>query len=156
MRPSKKSKSFLLTSWLLASGLAIYQLYENLTTARPKKSLWIKLSKYSKYSEWIEAQAKHETNNYTSDVFKRANNLFGMKNANKREQLGFKVEGDPYRHYNNVGDSIRDFLMLLRYNRFPTNFKTPTEFVSKLKSQGYFGDTFANYLNGVFHFLKNG
>lgn len=150
---ANKSPLSLLTLILSAGGLGLYQLYQNLTSAHPKDSLWIKLSRYSRYSDWIEAQARHESANYTSDAYLRSNNPFGMKNASKRVQLGWEVEGDPYRHYKDIGQAIRDYLLYLDEFNVPKNIGSVESFVSLLKDQGYFEDRENTYLNGVKFFL---
>ena len=148
------SNKFLLLWLLFPIGLVVYLLSQNLTKAKPEKSIWILTSRYRKYANWIEAQAKHETGNYTSEVYKRANNLFGMKNANVRKQLGKEVEGDSYRHYKNVGESIRDYLLYLDHFGVPSNIGTAESYFQKLKDQKYFTDSFKNYFNGVRNFIN--
>lgn len=149
----KSSNSGLLTFLLLLIGSVSFLLFRNLTKATPKNSLWLKFSKYGKYAAWIEAQAKHESANYTSDVFKRSNNPFGMKNAKKRKQLGKEVEGDPYRHYANIGEAIRDYILYLKEFKVPTNIGSYESYVRMLKQNGYFSDSIVNYLTGIERFL---
>ena len=132
-----------------AGGLLVSQLFDNLTKATPATSLWLLFSKYRRYAGWIEAQARHESNNYQSDVFIRSNNPFGMKNAYKRKQLGKQVEGDPYRHYESIGEAIRDYLLYLDFVNFPRNITTIDSFAMALKDRGYFEDNETNYINGL-------
>lgn len=120
--------------------------------AKPKANVSLLLSKYGKYADWIQAQAKHETANFTSDVVKRANNLFGMKNASegrKFSQLGKAVEGDPYRHYSNYNESIKDLIQWFEFTNFPTNIGTIDSYVAALKDRKYFGAPEEEYLNGL-------
>lgn len=104
----------------------------------------------------LEAQAKHETNNYQSDVYKRANNLFGMKNATmsrKSTQLGERVGDDPYRHYKSNSESIRDMIQYLEHMNYPI-LNDSESYAEVLKQKGYYGDTESNYLNGINRFLS--
>ena len=76
--------------------------------------------------------------------------MFGIKNATKRKQLDFAVKGDPYRHYKNVGDSIRDYLQYLDKHYPDLRSKnTITGFVEGLKERDYFGAESKEYIDGV-------
>ena len=63
-----------------------------------------------KYPHIVLAQAKLETGNYTSRIFKENHNLFGMKEAKVRLNL---AEGTQYSHayYNDWEDSIMDYAL---------------------------------------------
>jgi len=121
---------------------------------KPITSPKILLSKYNKYRKYIEAQARHETGNYTSLSYDLDNNLFGMKNAIKRKQLGVKKEDRPYRVYKNNAESIADFLIYLDYVNFPTDLQTLQEYVQELKFRSYFEDSEFNYFRGVNQFYQ--
>lgn len=116
---------------------------------RPMTSLYVRLSKYRKLAPYLEAQARHETNNYRSEVYRRANNLFGMKDAYKRPRLGVDVAGDPYRHYKSDSESIRDMLLWLSYNKAPVSFPDSNSYAVFLKNKGYFEDSLKNYQKGM-------
>ena len=120
--------------------MLVYLVSENLRKAKPNNSLWLLLSKYRKYADWIEAQARHESANYTSQVYKRANNPFGMKNAEKRKQLGKKLDGDVYRHYRNIGEAIQDYILYLKEFKVPSNIGTAKSYFALLQQQGYAQD----------------
>lgn len=105
-------------------------------------------TKYKNLQKLIIAQSKVESANYTSDLYKRSNNAFGMKNAYLRPQIGFKVFNDPYRHYDSLDESIKDFLLYLNYFNFPTSL-TASEYVSTLKDFGYFESSESDYLKAL-------
>ncbi len=149
----RKFRPWPITLVALVSGLAVFLLLRNLTTATPRNSVWLLLSKYRRLAKYIEAQARHESKGYTSEVFKRANNPFGMKHARERRQLGERIPGDQYRHYRNIGQAIRDYLIYLESQSFPTRVSNEEEFVSELRGRGYFEDSEANYLTGIKRFL---
>jgi hypothetical protein len=105
-------------------------------------------TKYSHLIPYVIAQSKHETGNYSSDVFKSLKNMFGMRNAKVRPQLGeFNLSG--YRKYQSRFDSAMDFLHWLHYNEFPEKINSATYYVKKLKDLKYFEDSEENYLNGL-------
>ena len=63
-----------------------------------------------KYPHIVLAQAKLETGNFTSRIFKENHNLFGMKEARVRLNL---AEGTQYSHayYNDWEDSLMDYAL---------------------------------------------
>jgi flagellum-specific peptidoglycan hydrolase FlgJ len=60
------------------------------------------------------AQAYHESKGWTSDLYLRANNMFGMKPATKRSTTASGVSG-AYASYSSPLDSIRDYFKRLDY-----------------------------------------
>jgi flagellum-specific peptidoglycan hydrolase FlgJ len=104
-------------------------------------------------TRYIIAQSKHETANFTSDVFKRANNAFGMKNPHIRNSVGFVVEGDSYRHYSSFAESVKDLLLWMEFTNFPQRVDGVFDYVSALNQRGYFEDSLENYLEGVKRWL---
>jgi hypothetical protein len=111
-------------------------------------------SKFAGLKEYIEAMARHETGNYTSDLYKRANNLFGMRVPTKRP---FERSGvtNNYSSYCCNEQSIRDFILYLDFVKFPTEVKDDWQFVNELKKRSYFEDNIINYYRGVGTALKN-
>ena len=107
----------------------------------------------------VVAQSRHETANYTSPVFKRTNNLFGMKFVNQKLAITDNKkspEGDYYARYRNPKDSVDDavgrlFNITMR-GVTPSqlkNAKTPEEYSNLQKKRGYFGDEVAVYIKGI-------
>lgn len=140
--------------WVLfLTGSVAFLLYQNLVKAKPKNNLRILLSPWRKYRNWIDAQAKHETANYTSNLYQRSNNAFGMHNPSKREAVGYRVAGDRYRHYDHRGQSIHDFILWLKDWNFPTDIQSPEEYVRQLKMRNYFTDSVDNYTTGLKKYL---
>lgn len=104
----------------------------------------------------IVAQARLESNDYTSNVFKLNNNLFGMKYATQplatKGSPAPKSEGDNYAKYKSPADSTKDLVgRLYKTTRNGIGFeqlknvKDSTEFATKLKQRGYFGITAEQY-----------
>lgn len=104
----------------------------------------------------IEAQARHETGNYTSDLFKRANNVFGMRVPNKRP-FTRSGESNGYSTYKDIDQSIEDWLLWAEYTKFPTNLRTVVQYVDALFIRGYFEDNWMNYSKSMIsHYNKIG
>lgn len=118
----------------------------------------MKDSEYSKLWPYILAMAKHESANFTSNVYKANNNPFGMKVSKLHgfnEVEGTKApDGGFYARYKDLPTAFFDLLEWMRFNRFPTSFNTPDDFVKALKSKGYFTDSINNYLNGVKRWIQ--
>lgn len=119
-------------------------------------------SEYGSYADFVIAQAKHESANFTSKVYKANNNPFGMKVPSKRNFLG--TQGTPapasegkgmfYARYENDTIAFKDFLKYLRAVRFPIGLTTVEEYAKALKAEGYYGDTVANYTKALKKWLS--
>lgn len=113
----------------------------------------------------IVAQARHESNNYTSDVFLTCGNAFGYKWVGQSTADGpcsGSPEGDPYAYYaNGPAQSAHEIAMWIHRRQlagqFPadlTTITTPDQYAQLLKSAGYYGDTVSNYANGLVYWLQ--
>lgn len=146
----------LATLGTLASLLSILILLINLFRNRKWQTV-ITDSEYGAYLPWIVAQARHETNDYKSNLYVKYNSLFGMKVPSRRPfdgEIGpVAPDGGRYAMYKTKAQAAKDYLNLLRYNRFPINLANVETFVQRLKNDGYFTDTYNNYLNGLKRFL---
>ena len=67
-----------------------------------------------KYPETVLAQAKLETGNFTSAIFKENHNLFGMKVAEKRPTSAIGINRG-HAQYKNWKDSVIDYALLQSY-----------------------------------------
>ena len=110
----------------------------------------------------IVAQAKHETGNFTSNAFKRNNNLFGYKYVGSRYQLSPGItssEGNAYGFYATIEDSVRELCDWIGRRQksgvFPSDLSTMTasRYAQLLKSAGYYGDTVTVYTAGLLYYL---
>lgn len=117
--------------------------------------LW--LSPYRKLSSYLVAMAKHETGEFTSQVYNRDNNLFGLKIPSKREWLGTPgteaSDGGNFSHYSNDGKSLKDLFLYFDFVHFPKAVGGLDQFVTELKERGYFTDSWENYHRGLKRFL---
>lgn len=95
------------------------------------------------------AQAKHESSNYTSSLFKRAHNLFGMKVATSRVTTGGGDSGS-YKFYSNWTEGLDDYIFWQFAHN--TDKMTDAEYLS------YVGKVYAedpNYLLKINKLLKS-
>ncbi|MFD2163397.1 glucosaminidase domain-containing protein [Paradesertivirga mongoliensis] len=67
-----------------------------------------------KYPETVLAQARLETGNFTSDIFKENHNLFGMKVAGKRPTSAIGVHRG-HAQYRDWKDSVIDYALFQSY-----------------------------------------
>lgn len=107
-------------------------------------------SKYG-FSERVAAYAvavsAFETGGYTSSLFKRANNAFGMRIPTKRKSLR-TGEDNNYSVYRSVGDSFEDFFIYLDALGYNTDYPTLFSFVSAMKAKRYFEADLQAYYRG--------
>ena len=106
-------------------------------------------SPYKQLKKYILAQARVESANFSSDLYKRSFNAFGMKNAIYRYQYGFQFPGDPYRHYANLLESIQDFEAYLKSQGYPVNVSSVEEYAGNLKRLGYFEAPLGDYVTAL-------
>lgn len=87
------------------------------------------------------AQAKLETGNYTSKIFRESNNLFGMKEAKSRITT---AKGTQFNHayYESWTESVYDFAF--HQCRYLSNIRTEEQYLQYL-GQNYAEDS--NYIN---------
>jgi uncharacterized FlgJ-related protein len=115
-------------------------------------------------SQFIAAQARHETNNYSSNVFLLCNNAFGYKWVGQSTALGpctGSPEGNSYAKYLSLEDSVYEIVRWIRRRqqdgRFPADLndiQTSYQFAQLLKYSGYYGDSITNYANGLAYWLS--
>jgi flagellum-specific peptidoglycan hydrolase FlgJ len=126
-----------------------------------------------KSAKIIVAQARLESANYTSNVFKKNNNAFGMKFIGQK----YATKGSPapvnervknpnanvnfYAKYNNVGDSAKDLIeRLLNITRngvtpeMLKNTTSPEQYATLQKKRGYFGGKVEDYAKNLRSILK--
>lgn len=112
----------------------------------------------------LVAQAKHETGNFTSNIFRTGNNAFGYSyDPRSIHQIGQGVIADnkvPSAKYASIANSTAEIVdwIYRRINegKFPVNLdliQTPDEYALLLKNAGYYQDTLENYLNGLKRFF---
>jgi hypothetical protein len=117
-------------------------------------------SKYRALLPYMVAQAKLETGNFRSRVFRENKNYFGMKMPKVRptKAIGdglLSPEGNYYANFRSEADSIADLLLWFDYTKFPTSVTDSSQYVSELKRRGYFGSSETAYLKNINFWLNN-
>ena len=144
----------LVTLVTLFAALLLILLYRKKVTSQSKaKELLNMLTDWDigeQIKYYIVSQAAHETNGFTSKIFKSNNNAFGMKYAGQSLSIG---EKNGYADYATVLDSVKDFVKWY-LKRVPVlltmiGYGDIAKFVSFLKKNDYFEDTEENYCTGV-------
>lgn len=102
-----------------------------LTTQQFSEEALVELLKIRKvkFPHIVLAQARQETNNFTSDIFKENNNLFGMKMAGARPVF---ATGTNRKHamYDNWKYSVYDYIIY--QTAYLRNIKTEAQYLNYL------------------------
>lgn len=114
----------------------------------------------------VVAQAKHETGNFSSDIFKNQNNAFGYGyvpgSVYQLAQPGTVSPGQGQTaKYRSVEDSTREIIdwiyRRVKENIFPVNLATvitPLLYAELLKKASYYTDTVSHYADGLRRWLN--
>ncbi len=104
--------------------------------------------RWKKRSKLIVAIAKHETGNFSSNVFLKCNNAFGLKTVTPTKCPAPKNEGVGlfYRDFLNAGESVKAFVSWLE-KRGITPEMSEMEILEKMGKVGYYTDK--NYIQKV-------
>ena len=134
---------------------------------RNKANLWgpIQNSEYRKLLPYLQAQAKVESGNFSSELYQKANNIFAMKKVRKRPTTqiddrayleGKVIDYSPAQFssklfgvYSSPGDSVKDQLEWLRYNNFPEAVTGIEDFNEELVDRGYYTADPQKYLQAL-------
>ena len=115
-------------------------------------------SEYGAYADFILAQARHESADFTSKVYRDNNNPFGMKVPSKREFLGSvgtkASDGGYYAKYESDSVAFKDYLKWLRAVRFPADVETIEDYARELRERKYYTDSLANYTRALKKWLN--
>jgi len=102
----------------------------------------------------ILSQAKHETANFQSNVFKNSNNLFGIKYFKKRKKTTAIGQYRAYCRYKNIIDSTIDYIYYMEKKGIPMHEKSVKSYIDLLKQKKYFEDSTKRYYNAVLKHKK--
>ena len=104
-----------------------------------------------KYPHIVLAQAKIESGNYTSKIFKENNNLFGMKEPNIRTTTALGTKSG-HAYYSDWVSSVYDYAMF--QNNRMQGVNSESEYYAKL-ADGYAADsTYASVIKKTVDSLK--
>lgn len=99
-------------------------------------------------SRMIFAQAAHETGNFTSDIFKENNNLFGMKMPRVRKTTAIG-ENRGHAVYKSVEDSVKDYWLYNRALNYLAQYSSVASFVRAMALKKYFEAKESDYKTAV-------
>lgn len=103
-----------------------------------------------KFPEVVFAQALLESGNFTSNVFKTENNLFGMKYPRRRITTALEKGETGYANYIHWTKSVIDYKLWQQQNLKNKNIQTQTEYLNYL-SRVYAEDK--NYIRKLKSFI---
>jgi flagellum-specific peptidoglycan hydrolase FlgJ len=83
----------------------------------------------------VKAQYRLESNYLKSSLVRENMNLFGIKNAGKRAQIGRKSKINDYRHYDNWQMSVLDRLLYeVKYGTSLAGYAEDSKYFEKLQN----------------------
>ena len=85
-----------------------------------------------KFPDVVFAQAVLESGNFTSNLFKNHNNLFGMKLPSIRETVAIGKVKNGYAKYNSWGESIYDYYLWQNYMFSKKDISTKKEYLKMI------------------------
>lgn len=135
---------------MLASALLIFLLSRIWRSNKPDWTI-IQNSEYSQLLPYLKLQAKVESANYTSKLFREYNNAFGMGCVRQRKttQVGCTDPvfdgGQSKGIYRNVNESIKDQLLWLRARKFPLSVGSLSDFAYMMRKKGFYTTSQENY-----------
>lgn len=102
---------------------------------------------------WL-AVSKMETAGWSSVVYTTATNPWGMRPSKERENTQDGVYVSPnngeFARYKSLDRAAQDIVLYMKARQWPTSKMSMSEFVSRMKQAGYFGDVSVNeYLQAV-------
>jgi len=110
---------------------------------------------------WVMAQIAFETGHYKNKSSINDNNLsgikyFGQKNATPGTPAPKNEGTAPYARFATIDDWANDYLRIMKtVGKFrPLEATDSTEFVKRLKANGYFGGDLNTYIAGVNSLVK--
>lgn len=109
----------------------------------------------AKLSKMIVAQSRHETGNYSSNLFINYNNPWGMMQPLKRETTSQGATPSGFASYANLDDACKDYVLYLKALGYESTYSDVRAFVSELKKKGYFTDNLTTYMSSVYSIYNN-
>jgi len=97
---------------------------------------------------WL-AVSKMETGGFTSDLYLKYNNPWGMKAPSQRKNKVAGQTGNGWAIYNNTFDAAQDIVLWMRARRFNPAQTSLEDFIAEMKRVGYFEEPYSQYLNLV-------
>lgn len=113
------------------------------------------------FVRFLTAQAMHESDVYSSEIYADCNNAYGMRQPSHRQTTS-KGESNThasYATYASLADSVRDRILWQQFNSLPVEYpnmdkESVVSFVRSIKDKSYFTDNFLTYQNAVYAHLR--
>jgi len=169
MASKKKTKKVLLLSAAAVVAVYVSFLFFIVPVLKRNVVIWCTLClpgargfKFRRLYKYVQAQAKHETGNYTSNLYRNGHNMFGMHFPRVRPTVADRGALDTtdavgagldWAVYKSDYLSVIDFLLWWEFSRGPVSFSSVESYVAFLKSKGYFTAGEQAYVNGMKRFL---
>ncbi len=99
-------------------------------------------------AKYAVAVSAFETADWTSNIYRKNHNLFGMKLPKVRRTTAVGENLNHATYVNNINSAL-DFICYLRALDYPRHYNDLYEFVLNMKSKGYFEVDFNHYYAGV-------
>lgn len=133
----------------------------NETTAAMFARMFTELSAPAKVIPYLVAQIAYETGDFKSKLLKDHNNASGIVYTGRASQKN-AVKGRPlpedrryfYAKFTTLNDWARDYMRVLSLKAKPLLATTPDDFITRLKSNGYFTAPLEQYKKGFDRYLK--
>lgn len=106
----------------------------------------------ARFAAIVTSQAAFETGGFTSELFIKQNNAFGMMNASGRPNTQLQVLNG-FGVYESIEDSARDFVYYWKAANLP-QFSSVSEYVDAIKAKGYFTAPVSQYAAGVTRYFN--
>jgi flagellum-specific peptidoglycan hydrolase FlgJ len=124
--------------------LIIFVIWRQSRSPKQILSSVIKGTPYENYLDFIYAQAKHETGNFKSTLFKRYNNSMGMGvpiyRKSYRSGEWKAPNGEIFSTYYSVTSGFKDFVEWMKYSKMPADFTTCKEYAEFMVKRNYAED----------------
>lgn len=115
-------------------------------------------SKYRELAKYVEAQARHESGNYTNTLTKRYNNIFSMRKPYVRPQISVGDSGTistidndstKWQVYSNYTQAIEDLMLWMDYTRFPKTVGSVDDYSREMRARGFYTAPLSQYTEGM-------
>jgi flagellum-specific peptidoglycan hydrolase FlgJ len=151
-----------LSAGLLIAYVIFREMIKENMNIRPENNPVLFASKYSELTPYIEAQARHESGNYTNRLSREYNNIFSMTKPYVRPETSLGAtdrtssidnQTNRWQIYRNYTQAIEDLLLWMDYTRFPTRVSSVEEYATQMRVRGFYTAPLSQYISGMKKFM---
>lgn len=99
----------------------------------------LKHSPYGRTAKYWKIVSAMETAGWSSDLYLKSNNLFGMKMPQVRDTTASGETASGFARFDSPKDSVRDLVLYLKEFNYPTQFASLRQLVDFMGTKGYYG-----------------